>query len=193
MKFSLLMKMGVIKGENFDLNERKIKEVEGTTFMKASFIYEGTTPVIEIVGEVRLYKNWFDGRKSYSVGIKVDDHGLSGPRVSGPHDVLDFKALESRMIELASEGFPKESFKLIKKNKKGDNMIYCKASTDMSGKPQKVDCRVSGRKTSYGEFDDLCKVGSFHARLEICLSYAFKGKTCGFTLKARNIICEISS
>ena len=43
------------------------------------------------------------------------------------------------------------------------------------------------------EFDDLCKVGSFHARLEICLSYAFKGKTCGFTLEVRNIICEIGS
>ena len=54
------MKMGVIKGENFDLDELKIKEVEGNTFMKAPFIYEGTTPVIEIVGEVRLYKNWFD-------------------------------------------------------------------------------------------------------------------------------------
>ena len=175
------MKMGVIKGENFDLNELKIKEVEGTTFMKEPFIYEGTTPVIEIVGEVRLHKNWFGGRKSYSVGIKIDDP-----------DTFDFKALESRMIELASEGFSKESFKLIKKNKKGDDMIYCKASTDMSGKPQKVGCRVSGRKTTYGEFDDLCKVGSFHAKLEICLSYAFKGKTRGFTLEARNIICEIS-
>ena len=72
-------------------------------------------------------------------------------------------------------------------------MIYCKASTDMSGKPQKVGCRVSGRKTSYVEFDDLCKVGSFDARLEICLSYAFKGKKCGFTLEARNVVCEISS
>ena len=97
------------------------------------------------------------------------------------------------MIELASEDFPKESLKLIKKNKKGDDLTYCKASTDMSGKPQKVGCRVSGRKTSYEEFDDLCKVGSFHARLEICLLYAFKGKTGGFSLEARNIICEISS
>ena len=176
------MKMGVIKGENFDLNELKIKEVEGTTFMKAPFVYEGTTPVIEIVGEVRLYKNWFDGRKSYSVGIKIDDH-----------DGLDFKALESRTAELASEGFPKESFKLIKKNKKGDDIIDCKATTDMSGKLQKVGCRVSGRKTSYVEFDNLCKVGFVHARLEICLSYAFKGKTCGFTLEARNVVCEITS
>ena len=107
------MKMRVILGENFYLSELKIKEVEGTTFMKAPIIYEGTTPVIEIVREVRLYKNWFDGRKSYSVGIKVDDH-----------DGFDFKALESRMAELASESFPKESFKLIKKNKKGDNMIH---------------------------------------------------------------------
>ena len=167
--------------ENFDLNKLKIKEVEGTTFMKAPFIQERTTPVIEIVGEVRLYNNWFDGRKSYSVGIKVDDH-----------DGFDFKALGSRMAESASEGFPKESFKLIKKNKKGDDMIYCKASTDMCGKPQKVGCRVSGRKTSYGEFDYLCKIGLFHARLEICLSYAFKGKTCGFTLEARNVVCEIT-
>ena len=50
------MKMRVIKGENFDLNELKIKEVEGTTFMKAPFIYEGTTPVIKIVGEVDYIK-----------------------------------------------------------------------------------------------------------------------------------------
>ena len=107
IKFSPLMKMGLIKGENFDLNELKIKDVEGTTFMKAPFIYEGTIPVIEIVGEVRLYKNWFDGRKSYSVGIKVDDH-----------EGFDFKALESRMAELAFEGFPKESFKLIEKTRK---------------------------------------------------------------------------
>ena len=114
----------------------------------------------------------------------MQPHGPSGPGVSGPHGGYDFKALESRMAKLASEGFPKESFKLIEKNKKGDDMIYCKASTDMSGKPQKVGCRVSGRKTSYGEFDDLCKVGSFHARLEICLSYAFKGKMCGSTLEA---------
>ena len=97
------------------------------------------------------------------------------------------------MAKLASEDFPKESFKLIKKNKKGDDMIYCKATTDMRGKPQKVGCRVSGRKKSYEEFDDLCKVGFFHARLEICLSYAFKGKTCGFTLEARNVVCEITS
>ena len=27
------------------------------------------------------------------------------------------------MIDLASEGFPKESFKLIKKNKKGDDLL----------------------------------------------------------------------
>ena len=172
------LKMGVM-GENYDLNELKIKEVDATTFMKAPFIYEGTTPVIEIVEEVRLHKNWFNGRKSYSVGIKVDR--------------FDFKTLERRMAELASEGFPKESFKLIKKNKKGEDMIYCKATTDMSGKRQKVGCRVSGRKASYGEFGDLCKVGIFHARLETCLSYAFKGKTCGFTLEARNVVCEITS
>ena len=40
MEFSPLMKMGVIKGENFDLNEPKIKEIEGTTFMKAPYIYK---------------------------------------------------------------------------------------------------------------------------------------------------------
>ena len=62
-----------------------------------------------------------------------------------------------------------------------------------SEKPLKVCCRVSGRKTSYGEFDDLCKIGFFHVRLEICLSYAFKGKTCGFTLEARNVVCETTS
>ena len=69
-------------------------------------------PVIEIVGEVRLYKNWFDKRKSYSVGIKVD------------HDGFDFKALESRLAKSASDGFPEESLKLIKKNKKGDDLRY---------------------------------------------------------------------
>ena len=48
--------MGVIKQENFDLNKLKIKEVEGTTFKKMPFVYEGTTPVIEIEGYMRQYK-----------------------------------------------------------------------------------------------------------------------------------------
>ena len=96
------------------------------------------------------------------------------------------------MIELASEEFSKESFKLIKENKKGDKVIYCKAATDLKGKPQKVGCRIAGKKTSYGEFEDLCKVGFFYGRCEICLSYAFKSKTCGFTLETRNIVCEIN-
>ena len=62
---------------------------------------------------------------------------IMGPGVSVPHDGFDFKALESRMAELASEGFPKESFKLIKKNKKGDDMIYCKASNGYEWKTSK--------------------------------------------------------
>ena len=72
-------------------------------------------------------------------------------------------------------------------------MVYCKSATDNGGKSQKVGSRVGGRKPSYGEFEDLCQVGFFNARLEICLSYAFKGKTCGLTLEARNIIFEITS
>ena len=50
------------------------------------------------------------------------------------------------MIELASKEFPKESLKLIKKNKKGDEVIYCKAATGLNGNPQKVGCRTLGKK-----------------------------------------------
>ena len=39
IKFSPLMKMGVIKGENFDLNELKIKEVEGTMRVPGHFAF----------------------------------------------------------------------------------------------------------------------------------------------------------
>ena len=96
------------------------------------------------------------------------------------------------MIELVSEEFPKESLKVIKKNKKGDEMIYCKAAMDMKGNPQKVCCKIAGKRTNYGEFEDVCKVGSFYGKCEICLLYAFKGRACGFTLEARNIVCEIN-
>ena len=109
---------------NFHLSKLKIKEVKGDKFKKMPFIYEGIPPIIEIEGWFSLYKNWFDGRKSYSVGIQANGG-------------FDFKGLEKRLIELASEEFLKESLKLIKINKKGDEVIYCKAATDMSGKLQK--------------------------------------------------------
>ena len=171
--------MGVIKQDNFDLNKLKIKEVSGVKFKKMPFVYEGIPPVIEIEGWFSLYKNWFGGRKSYPVGVDVNEGS-------------DFRGLESRMIELGSEDFPKELLKLIKKNKKGDGVIYCKATTDLNGKPQKVGCKITGRKTSYGEFEDVGKVGFFYGRCEICLLYAFKGRPCVFTLEARNIVCEIN-
>ena len=126
-----------------------------------------------------IYTNWFDGKKSHSVGIEVNEG-------------FDFKRLEKKMIELASEVFPEKSLKLIKKNKNGNEVVYCKAATDLNGNPQKVGCKIVGKKTSYGEFEDVSKAGFFYGRCEICLLYAFIGKTCGFTIKARNIVCEIS-
>ena len=91
-------------------------------FKKISFIYHGIPPVIEVEGWIRLYKNWFDERKSYTVGIQIDDG-------------FDFKGLEKRMIELASEEFPKEELKLVKRNRKDEEVIYCKAATDIRGNP----------------------------------------------------------
>ena len=61
----------------------------------------------------------------------------------------------------------------------------------MSGKPQRVGCKIAGKKPNYGEFEDVCKVGSYYGRCEICLLYAFKGRTCGFAIEVRNIVCEI--
>ena len=74
---------------------------------------------------------------------------------------FDCKGLEERIIELVSDEFPKESFKLITKNKKGDEVIYCKVATDLKGNPQKVGCKIAGKKTNHGEFEDVCKVGFF--------------------------------
>ena len=81
------MKMGAVKGEQFELNKLKIGEAEGTTFMKASLTYEGITPVIEVEEEISLYRNTFDGRKSYSVGIKLNNFKL--------------KELENKMVRLS--------------------------------------------------------------------------------------------
>ena len=170
--------MGVLNQNNFDLNKLKVREVKGDKFKKMPFVYEGIPPMIEAEGWISPYKNWFEGRKSYSVGIQVDGG-------------FDFKELEKKMRELVSEEFPNESPKLIKTNKKNDEMVYCKAATDMGGKPQRAGCKIAGKKPNYGEFEDVCKVGSFYGRCEICLLYAFKGRTCEFTLGARNIVCEI--
>ena len=171
--------MGVLNQENFDLNELKVREVKGDKFKKILLIYDGIPPIIEVEGWISLYKNWFNRRKSYSVGIQVDGK-------------FDFKGLEKGMIELVSKEFPEESLKLIKRNKKGDEVIYCKVTTDLKGNPQKVGCKISGKKINYGEFEDACKVGFFYGKCEICLLYAFKGRTCGFTLEVRNIVCEIN-
>ena len=168
--------MGAIKGEQFELNKLKIGEAEGTTFMKASLTYEGMTPVIEVEEEISFYRNTFDGRKSYSVGIKFDN--------------FNFKELENKMVEFASESFPGDKFKLIKQNGKGDSIIYCKAATDILRKPEKVCCKIGGKKGKYVEFDDLCRVRFIKAKSEIRLLYAFRGKACGFTLEARNIVHE---
>ena len=61
----------------------------------------------------------------------------------------------------------------------------------MKENPQKVGCKIAGKRTNYGECEDVCKVGSFYGKCEICLLNAFKGRTCGFTLDARNKVCEI--
>ena len=142
--------MGVIKQDNFDLNKLKIKEVSGVKFKKMPFVYEGIPPVIEIEGWFSLYKNWFDGRKSYSVGTDVNEG-------------FDFKGLESRMIKLSSEEFPKESLKLIKKNKKGNEVICCKAATDLNGKPQKVGCKIAAGKQVMENSRMYVKLVSFMA------------------------------
>ena len=71
------------------------------------------------------------------------------------------------MIELASEEFPEKSLKLIKKNKHGDEVIYCKAIADINGNPQNVGCKIVGKKTSCGELEDICKAGFFYGRCEI--------------------------
>ena len=98
--------MGVLNQNNFDLNKLKVREVKGDKFKKMPFVYEGIPPMIEVEGWISLYKNWFDGRKSYSVGIQANEG-------------FDFKGLEKRMRELASEELPKESLKLIKKKQEG--------------------------------------------------------------------------
>ena len=67
-------------------------------------------------------------------------------------------------------------------------MIYCKAATDKNGNPNRVGYRVLGKKTSYGDFEDLCRVDFYYGKCEICLLYAIMGKTCGFTIKARNLV-----
>ena len=113
--------MGVLNQNNFDLNKLKVREVKGDKFKKVPFVYDGIPPMSEVEGWISLYKNWFNGRKSYSVGIQADGE-------------FDFKGLEERMIELVSDEFPKELLKLIKKKKKGDQVIYCKVVTDLKGK-----------------------------------------------------------
>ena len=69
-------------------------------------------------------------------------------------------------------------------------MIYCKAATDKNGNLNRVGYRVLGKKTSYGDFEDLCRIGFHYERCEIRLLYAFMGKTCRFTIKARNLVYE---
>ena len=64
--------MGVLNQESFNLSNLKAREVKGDKFKKIPFVYDGIPPIIEVEGWISLYKNWFDGTKSHSVGIQAD-------------------------------------------------------------------------------------------------------------------------
>ena len=158
--------MGVIKQENFDSKKLKIHEAIGRiSYKKDPFVYEGAPPVIELSRQIKLYTNWFSDRKSYSIGIEIEGFEF------------DFEGLKAKMKELVTTKFPEESFDLIKKNSRGEKMVYCKVSTDKYGKPQDTDCKLPYKKTSKAKLEDMYQVGELDANFQTCLSYTFNVNT----------------
>ena len=144
----------VIKQEEFDVSKFTIEEGEGKIFKKAWFNYDGKLPVIELEGTFR------DGKRVYSLGVDIYNTSF------------DFRGLEKRLSELAGESLSSdpESFKLIKKAKKG-RMVYLRVLTNSYGTPQSI---FYERGNGSIDFED--RMGKeFEGKCKMIVSFAFKG------------------
>ena len=82
-------------------------------FIEAKFSYEDKLPVIDIEEMFRIYANTFKGKSSYSLCIEVGESDFN------------FTALKKHLIELVEEDLSCRP-ELIKENKKGNKVVYCK-------------------------------------------------------------------
>ena len=145
--------MAIVSLESLDLKKLLICDPMGKYFKKADFMYYWRVPVVEVTCPIRFYNNCF-GR---SIGIRVKEGSK-------------FLELEKVLKRLAYSVFEEGIFDLIKKNKKGDLMIYCKA-----------DDKIGVWKSNSREY---------RAKLNVRILYAFSGKTSGFKLEARDVVIE---
>ena len=148
--------------EDFDTSKLTVCEAKASSkFKKSRFLDNDETPVIEVRGTFKLYKNCFDGKKSFSLGINSRDSSLN------------FFSLEKKLQELAKESLS-ISPGLIKKG----NRVYCKVML-----PEIYD----EANDLYVSFEDV--VGwEFYGKCRISLDYAFKRKTFGFIIYADRIV-----
>ena len=132
--------------ENFDVSVIRsyltpMRGRYGLTLAKfVSLETRKSLPPIRIDGDFKVFVNKNKGKKSFSLGISVDESNEEF-----------FKSLESSLSGLASTALPgtnREDFKLIKESK-NYRKVYCKIYTYLSGTPKCIYSElVSGHRRS---------------------------------------------
>ena len=158
-----------------DPNGRKY----GLTFAKfVSIEMSKSLPPIRIDGELKVFMNKNEGKKSFSLAIVVDETNEEF-----------FEKLEKELSRLVSHALPHtkpEDFKLIKESKNYRN-VYCKVYINSSGKPKCLYSELIDGKLRVKPLEDLV-FEKFKGSCIVRIIHTSSGKTKGISICTDEII-----
>ena len=135
-------------------------------------------PPIRIDGELKVFMNKNEGKKSFSLAIAVDEINEKF-----------FEKLGHELASLASSALPRtkpEDFKLIKESKNYRN-VYCKIYINSSGKPTCLYSELIDGKRRVKPLEDSI-FEKFKGSCVVRIIDTFSGKTKGISICADEII-----
>ena len=161
----------MLKPEDMVQSKVAADKVEGReSFKRLRFKYEGELPIIEVCGFFRVYINRFKEEKTLSLAINTMDTDI------------EFLALEEKLCELAGKSLGCEP-KLVKENKKGEKVVYCKVLPNSFGIPPTIYNERLGCHEKFVEYLNR----PFKSKCKIIIKYAFKGNATAFMIYAEDI------
>ena len=147
----------------------------GLTFIKfISIETNKSLPSIRIDGELKVFMNKNDGKRSFSLAIAVDETNEDF-----------FEKLEAELARLASHSLPNtkpEDFKLIKESKNYRN-IYCQIYMYPNEKPKCLYSELIDGKRRVKPLQDLV-FEKFKDSFIVRIIHALFGKTRGISVCA---------
>ena len=142
----------VIKSKDFKFSKLTMKvEDSNKKFVTARLRYDGSLPVVEVRGLFKAHFRSFSGKINCSLSMEMRDSSL------------DFYGLESKLKQLSAEAIgcnPKE-FKLIKKDRNSDDVVYFKVLPMQDGSfptiyDSKNECNLELSDVLFRKFYGKC-------------------------------------